>query len=302
MRKQYLRFCLYFGKCPVPATAETVLGYLVFLARSLNPSSISSYMNIIKLLHDEAGLPNPLTSWELGMVRRGINRCHGRPPRQKLPITLEILRKILTTIDLETSMGISFWAACLLAFFGFLRKSTLLPKSSKSSDTKKALSLADITVEQDKSRINVTIRHSKTIQFGQRSLTLPFIAIPGSQLCPVEAVVAMLAKLKNSKPLLSSQPLFTFVSSDKVQHFTHSTFSEMLRSSLASSGVDPAEYSGHSFRRGGCSHAFALGIPPSLIKLRGDWKSNAYERYVTISSTHHEAMATALALSAAKQF
>ena len=40
-----------------------------------------------------------------------------------------------------------------------------------------------------------------------------------------------------------------------------------------------------SFRRGGCSFASQLGISRLLIKLRGDWKFNAYEHYAFISDT-----------------
>jgi hypothetical protein len=299
MSVQYPRFCLYFGRRPVPATKKTILGYAVFLARTHNPSKVPPYLNIIKLLHDEAGLPNPLAVWELTMVKRGINRCLGRPPRQKLPITLDILQKIYNTLDLSDNATLAFWAACLIAFFGFLRKSTLLPKSSNQAEIKKSIMITDVTVAEDKSCISIKIRHTKTIQFGQRCLTLPFMAVPDSQLCPVEAVVSMLARLKGA-PLTINQPLFSFMSQqNRVSHLTHSTFSEQLRSSLVNSGTDPSEYSGHSFRRGGCSHAFALGIPPALVKLRGDWKSNAYERYIHINGSCHETMAQALALSAA---
>ena len=39
---------------------------------------------------------------------------------------------------------------------------------------------------------------------------------------------------------------------------------------------------GHSFRRGGASDAFKCNIPAALIKLQGDWKSNAYLQYSDI--------------------
>jgi hypothetical protein len=35
---------------------------------------------------------------------------------------------------------------------------------------------------------------------------------------------------------------------------------------------------------GGASLAFDLGLSPIQIKLRGDWASNAFERYVFVSS------------------
>ena len=47
-------------------------------------------------------------------------------------------------------------------------------------------------------------------------------------------------------------------------------------------GINSSEYSGHSFRRGGASHAFKCNIPAALINLQGDWKSNAYLRYIDI--------------------
>ena len=68
-----------------------------------------------------------------------------------------------------------------------------------------------------------------------------------------------------------------------VDSLTYSSFTKCLKATLQAAGYPPSNYSGHSFRRGGCSFAFKLGIPAALIKLRGDWQSNAYERYITIA-------------------
>ena len=64
---------------------------------------------------------------------------------------------------------------------------------------------------------------------------------------------------------------------------------------LRSAGFNPKDYSGHSFRRGGCSHAFQLGVPAACIKLRGDWKSSACERYITIQDDTNVKIARILA-------
>ena len=71
-----------------------------------------------------------------------------------------------------------------------------------------------------------------------------------------------------------------------------------LKSSLQKAGFDPAAYSGHSFRRGGCSFAFQIGISPTLIKLRGDWRSNVYERYISVSPDLNFKVGKALLLAA----
>jgi hypothetical protein len=127
----YFRFCIYFDRVPMPACQATLCAYL---ARSLNPSSIPGYVNIVRILHVQAGYPNPLQdNWELKMIRRGIARKFGRPPVQKLPVTLEILRSLFSVLDFKQPGEISFWCACLVAFFGLLRKNTLLPVAKDSS-------------------------------------------------------------------------------------------------------------------------------------------------------------------------
>ena len=80
----FLRFCLFFASDPVPVSQQTLKCYVAFLARSLNPSSIPGYLNVVRILHLNAGLENPLKdNWELGMGRRGIARKLGLPPLQK---------------------------------------------------------------------------------------------------------------------------------------------------------------------------------------------------------------------------
>jgi hypothetical protein len=48
-RNCYLRFCIHFDLCPVPATQMTLKTYVSFLARSIKPSGINGYLNIINL-------------------------------------------------------------------------------------------------------------------------------------------------------------------------------------------------------------------------------------------------------------
>ena len=297
MRRAYLRFCLHFGRSPVPATKSTIIMYTVFLARSLATTSIPGYLNIIKLMHLDQGLPDPLDIWDLKAVKRGINRTLGRPPKQKLPITPDLLYRMYLQLDKDNPQHMAFWAACLVAFFAFLRKSTLLPKSASPTDISKALCLSDASIEPGDSVLHLTIRHTKTIQFGQRLLHLPVASVPDSVLCPVTAVAKMLAQIITHS-VSGNHPLFVFIgSTGTLEYLTYSLFIKLLRSTLSKCNVNVSNYSGHSFRRGGCSYAFRLGVSPMLIKLRGDWRSSAYERYVSIQSDQHLLFAKSLALS-----
>jgi hypothetical protein len=60
-------------------------------------------------------------------------------------------------------------------------------------------------------------------------------------------------------------------------------YSHTLKKLYAAVGLDPSKYTGHSLRKRGASCAFLAGCDASLVKMQGDWVSNAYQRYVTIS-------------------
>ena len=291
MQLTYLRFCMYFGLRHVPADTSTVLLYTTFLARSLKPSSIPGYLNVVKLMHSELGFPDPLKNWELSMVRRGIQRTLGEPPKQKLAITPDVLRAMFACLDLTKSLPRAFWAASLVAFYAFLRKSSLLPKNSTRDE--KYLCIRDVTFQPEKGLVVLTIRHSKTIQFGQRVLTIPVSVHSVRELCPVTALQDMRDHLPSDLP--ADSPLFGYVRENgTLDCLTYNTFVKSLKATLKKAGYDASVYSGHSFRRGGCTHAFRLGVPAACIKLRGDWRSNAYERYITIREDMNIAVARIL--------
>jgi hypothetical protein len=278
--RSYLRFCLYFKRTPVPADNVTLKAYVAFLARSINPNGINGYLNIVRILHCEAGLPNPLfENWDLKLVKRGVARELGVPPRQKLPITTDILLKLYGTLDLESSFDLAFWAACLLGFYGLLRKSTLLPKSVRSVPAD-GLVRGDIINMQSDSFVLV-VRHSKTIQFGQRVLQIPYVSCLKRPLCPVTALLCHLTRSRADK----AAPMFVYAVGSSLKSIDHACFVDRLRRGLVRIGLDASAFSGHSLRRGGCTHCFAADLSIVDIKLRGDWRSMAFERYVHVPSS-----------------
>jgi hypothetical protein len=61
---------------------------------------------------------------------------------------------------------------------------------------------------------------------------------------------------------------------------THRLFVDTLRFCLGKVGVNPSEFSGHSFQRGSATFAQRMRVSPLLIKLMGDWSSDAYMAYI----------------------
>jgi len=272
------------GYSPVPVQQPHLLQYAAFLARSLKPSSIRSYLNIIGILHKEFGLPNPLlNNWALKSLLTGINRVNGSPPNQKLPITPDILHRIYSTLRFTNSLDSSFWAICLVAFFGMFRKSHLLPESANKFDPSKQLTKADFKVHSW--GILIIIRWSKTIQFRERVVEIPIPCIPYNKLCPTTATNHAFQFTQDDTA--NTSQAFNWL--DHVSHtnkcFTYNMFIAKLKHHLQLIGINATLYSGHSFRRGGASFAYQSGVPIELIKALGDWRSDSVLVYLTMPLT-----------------
>ena len=138
-------------------------------------------------MHKEFNLPNPRASnWALQSLLTGIKHVKGQPPAQKLPITPDVLKKIYLQLNLHNSFDASFWAVCLVSFYGMLRKCHLLAGSRHTFHLSQQLVRSDFQIFPWGAL--VTIRGSKTIQFQERVVQIPLPLIPDSPLCPVIAI------------------------------------------------------------------------------------------------------------------
>ena len=257
-----------------------------FLARSLNPSSIPNYLNIIGLLHKEFNLPNPLVdNWSLQSLLTGIKQVKGVPPSQKLPITPDILMRIHSMLNMHSSFDASFWAIFLVSFFGMLHKSHLLASSPGSVDTSQHLVRSDF--QAFPWGYLVAICWSKTIQFREKVVQLPLPIIPESPLCPATAIKWAMSFVCQATP---TSQAFLFLSSPGLQlkTFTYPMFLNKLCTILHSLGLPAKDYACHSFHKGEASFAFQAGIPVELIKILGDCMAFGYCPTLSYSSTNYQ--------------
>ena len=275
-RQAYLAFCSYMGYSPVPASTGILCRYAAVLARTHKYSSIKQYINIIRHLHLEWDLPNPLqNNYHLDAVLKGIRRALGDGVARKEPITPDILLDILSYLDLNSPDHANVWAASLCMFFGMLRRSNVLSTSKTSFESSRHLRRKDISFAGD--GIIISIRWSKTIQYHQRILQLPLPRLPGHPLCPLQAVFHAFRLTSFADP---DGPAFVSPNSECNQPLTVDKFLVIIRRAITASGRISERYAGHSFRRGGASWAHHSGVPIDTIRQIGDWKSNAYTKYI----------------------
>ena len=76
------------------------------------------------------------------------------------------------------------------------------------------------------------------------------------------------------------EPAFTYLEDSVLKTLTYTTFTTKLKRTLDLCGYDSSRFSEHSFRGGGASFALHCGVPNDYIKLHGDCKSTACERYL----------------------
>ena len=166
-----------------------------------------------------------------------------------------------------------FWCACLLGFFLLFRKLNLVPDGKFKFNPERQLKHSDIVFTNK--NVVVGIRWAKNHQFSKELLTFPLPILPGSVLCSVKALLQLFRMVPGH------QQQHLFMLNAQGESLTYRKFQNKLHSQLQLiDGVDANRFSSHSLRRGGTTFSFLSGVPPEVIKLMGNWSSDAYLKYL----------------------
>ena len=242
------------------------------MANDIKAASIKVYLSGVRALHIENGYPDPTSGClRLQRVLKGIKRCQGSSPDTRLPVTPAILRNICRHLNLYVYDDAMFWAACCLAYFGFLRASEFTVPNATAYSPAFHLSVTDVAADQRvaPSRIQVTIKVSKTDPFRQGCVITLGLGLP--PLCPVESMLTYLA-LRGG----TVGPLFVRANGAPL---TRAYFTDRFRVLLREAGIN-GHYSSHSFRIGAATSAALAGVPAHTIQTLGRWTSSAYLTYI----------------------
>ncbi len=276
----------------LPVSPEDLMMFAQFLSLTLVVPTVQNYIAGVGTLHKYTGFPFPDTSqFFFKLFFKGLARLHPHIPHRAQPITPQILSQIAKRLNFQYPAHITIWSLFLMAFFTFARKSNLVPPTHDAFDPLKHLTRGNIAVS--KSGLLVTFVWTKTIQAGGRSLQSPVTSIPGSILCPVAAYQHMITRI----PAPSQAPAFLVPGPKGLTSITHNSMVTQLRGLIRELGLPPLSFRGHSFRRGGASWAFSSGVQGELVKLLGDWRSDAYLKYLDSSLEDKLSVSQAMAQS-----
>ena len=192
-------------------------------------------------------------NFELRLLLGGVSRISPHTSKRVLPITPDLLLKIYQHLNIEEPYYRAICCSFLFAFFLMARKSRIIPFSITKFDKTKHLCRKDFVLHNN--CLLVTIKYSKTIQFGERLVTLPLLPLHGSCLSPIQNYLR-LCKLIPTKP----EAHFTYSNGSDINTVTFSSFTSVLYDTLQKAGIDTNNYSGHRFRRGGATWAFKAHV------------------------------------------
>ena len=273
--RQYLYFTLHYKISPFPTTVDTLVCFLEFMARTVGHPHLKHLLSSVKFLHEALDLPFPVNSFQVDMTMQGLKRRLAGVPFQVLPLTPVILKKMFSHLKMSKIQDRALWCSYLLSFYGLLRKSSAVPKSS-TFDVKKVLVRRNIRVDIDNNMVYLYLGHGKTNNFCTRDVIIP---VPGNS-DPAMDPVRHLHALFTSVDISQDSPAFSYANG---KFINYASFTSSLKSLLKKAGYDPTLYSGHSFRRGGATFLHTCGGTALMIQASGDWSSQCFTRYLYLS-------------------
>lgn len=277
------KYCYAFGRWRAwakekeiqlfPVLPEQLCLYLQHLGDTTgSKSAVTDAINAISWLHQIAGEPSIAGHPLVLATSAAFTRILAKPVRKKEPVSLDMLNRMIVTMqDPPTLSELRTVAASLLAFSGFLRFDELLKLQCND-------------IEFLPQHMNVRIQSSKTDQYrkGDRIMiarsslrTCPvamlerYVQVAGVDIGSTERLFRGITKTKNGEKLRATGSI------------SYTRMREVILAKWREMGIDASSYGLHSFRAGGATAAANAHVPDRLFKRHGRWKTeSAKDGYV----------------------
>ncbi len=267
--KDFALFCVQNGFKNLPSEPKIISLYLTHLStKNVKLSTIKRRLVSIGVIHKIKGhyldTKHPVIVENL----MGIKRRKGIVQKGKKPILINELKQLLDVIDqqkFEDIKKLRDKSIILIGFSGGFRRNEIV-----------SLDYDDLDFVNE--GVKITIKRSKTDQFGEGSLkAIPYFE--NNLYCPVTTLKRWLNVSKISKG-----PLFRrFTKGLKMtqNRLTDQTVALLIKEYLFKAGIDNKNYSGHSLRSGFATTAAESGVEErSIMAMTGHKSAEMVRRYI----------------------
>jgi len=262
-------FCAKNGFKSLPTEPKIVSLYLTYLStKDSKMSTLKRRLVSIGVIHKLKG--HYLDTKHPSIIENimGIKRRKGSVQKGKKPILISNLKEIINVIDkqkIEKIKKLRDRSIILIGFSGGFRRNEIV-----------SLNYEDLDFVKE--GLKITLRRSKTDQFGEGSLKgLPYFDSP--EYCPVVSIQNWLNLSEiNSGPLFRR---FTKGSKLSEKRLTDQTVALLIKEYLELTGIDSKNYSGHSLRSGFATSAAEAGAEErSIMAMTGHKSTEMVRRYI----------------------
>ncbi|CAM4922985.1 unnamed protein product [Rotaria socialis] len=272
-------------QCFDEQTIQYFISYCIGVLH-IRSSSIRSYLAAIRYYCLRIGRTDPLRhsngTWKFSVntLLKTAEKFNSRSQRHRLPICSKLLSRICH--KLNGSFFDIYWdsllrASLCCAFYGFLRPGEFTVNKFNAS---RNLTLSDMHINRNSATFH--LKRSKTDRCNYGVYIRYYRT--NNCLCPISHLHTYIKHRSKLFGHLSSNssPMFIMPTG---RALTRTEFVKRLREVISSFGINSSFYSGHSLRIGAASTAAKAGLPIYLIKILGRWSSEAYRRYISVSSS-----------------
>ncbi len=249
----YTGWCAQEGRQALPASAETVAGFIDAMAVAKAPATVRRYVSSIATFHRAAGVNNPCDSLTVKLALKRMHRERGRAQQQAAPLTDRLVERLLAAPG-RRLRDLRHKAMLVVAYTTMARRAELV-----------ALQLADLQVDADGFG-TIVIRRSKTDQEGFGAVA----PIPADAMRHVATWIAA-ARITDGKlfrAVLKGNRIGGALDPGDVAR----AFKAMARRAGLSAD-ETARISGHSTRVGAAQDMLRYGEQLPGIMQAGRWKS-----------------------------
>ena len=272
----YYRFCDIYKFRPFPPTDWRYCQFAMHLAdEGKAPGTVDNYVSTVCTTHRLAGFDAPVPNQiHFRMISDYIEKTNARPVKQAEPITEMALKVMFTAVNFDSELEAVAWTAVLVAFQGLFRGSNIGQPTRKTFDADRNFIRSDLYVKDG--FLTVCVRWSKTIQTKNKIVEVPMIPNDFKEICPVRFLKRMLLII----PASPHEPLFLVRDGTNRFPLTSAQVARLIKKWAKIVGLDAKKFTTHCLRRGGLNRAHEAEVQTEDLQIMGDWRSNAYKRYI----------------------
>lgn len=236
--------------------------------------SLSNVLSALRCYARAAGLPwlSEQDVYRLQRLQAQLEFADLTPSRTKRAATLGVIMQVLSGLDYSLLSNRWFSLCCLLAHNGLLRSDELF-SGIRVEDVEWDFGRKSFILHLPRTKTHrkgdpVQVRFQDYEGVSAYKLLLRWFEEHDLWHQPSAFLIPDLC-MRSGRPARANFNL----------HGKRAGWNSMIQRLFTGAGFPARAYSGHSFRAGGATDLFALGVPYPVVKKAGRWKSDAALRY-----------------------